>query len=376
MMKAHISLKGIPKCLMHAICICMMVSVLFFTGSAPLRGQNGNGSDFEEFIKQLSEVAGKRYIAPISNSFTTDLNGGWFHRAPRPKKFSFNLEFGLIGMGTFYREVDKHFSTSGDFRFNSDLAAQMVEDLGLQPEVQQALIDKITTMDFTVDLSGATIIGDPDDHIKIVFNGADVTFTDPNTGQPRTETVPSQEMSLEFGGVEVIKKIPFFPFAAPQVGIGTILGTQAVFRYFPSIKIPDIGKLSFFGWGVQHNPGAWLPFKLPFDIALGYFQQNLKVGDILEANTTAYGVSASKRLGWGSLNITPYAGFMIEDSSIDVTYDFVVDDQTIPIEFKLKGENKNRFILGLSIRLFLLNLNADYNFGQFNSFTVGVMFAI
>jgi hypothetical protein len=194
--------------------------------------------------------------------------------------------------------------------------------------------------------------------------------------------VGAQVITLPIGGFEAISDLSFLPLAAPQLSLGTVFGTRVTFRYLPSITIDEeLGKFKYFGFGIQHNPGVLLPTPLPFDVGVGYFTQTLEIGTLFKAKTTAFGINASKRLGVGPINITPYAGFMIEKSNIDITYDFVldegtIDEQVIPIAFELEGENRSRITLGLSIRLLMLNFNADYNIGKYNSVTVGVMFTI
>jgi len=351
------------------------------------------GGDLEETLQQLSESAARGYITPVVSIFGTNLNGGWFHRAPPPIKFGLKLEFGLVGMGTTIPLEDtyRHFSTSGSFRFNQSQATEIVlnSGLGLPPLTQQALVDTITQQDFTVGIGGATIIGDSEgDDIVVSFSGGDVTFTDPVSGLPLTQTLASYDINLGFGGLgDFLAEVPMVPFAAPQASIGTILGTQAVFRYIPEVDIPgvditeDIGKFSWFGWGVQHNPGVFFPNPLPLDVSIGFFKQSLKLGTILEANTTAYGLTVSKTLGVGLFNITPYAGYLIEKSTLHFAYDFTLDagtlyEQTIPIDFELEGENKSRITVGLGVKLLMFNINADYNMGNYNSVTVGIMIGI
>jgi hypothetical protein len=351
------------------------------------------GGDLEETLQKLSESAAKGYITPIVSAFGSNLNGGWFHSAPPPTKFGLKLEFGLVGMGTFFPEEQtyRHFSTSGTFRFDQSQATQIVQNsgLGLPALVEDALIDQMTQQDFTVGIEGATIIGASDDDIIISFSGGDVTFTDPGTGLPRTETLVAYDVDLGFGGLgDFLPEVSFLPFLAPQASIGTVLGTRAVFRYIPEVDIPgvsiteDIGKFSWFGWGVQHNPGVFFPNPLPLDVSIGFFKQTLKVGTVLEANTTAYGLTVSKKLGVGLFNITPYAGYLIEKSTLHFAYDFTLDpgdpiyEQTIPIDFELEGENNSRITVGLSMKLLMFNINADYNMGNYNSVTVGIMFGI
>ena len=72
---------------------------------------------------------------------------------------------------------------------------------------------------------------------------------------------------------------------------------------------------------------------------------------------------------------------MLEKSTIDIAYTYEVESllgspQEIDIALHFEGENKSRIILGLSIKLLLFNINADYNIGKYNSFTVGFMFSM
>lgn len=344
------------------------------------------GGDLEETLQQLSESAARGYITPIISAFGSNLNGGWFHSAPPPTKFGLKLEFGLVGMGTLFPEEQtyRHFSTSGSFRFNQSQATEIIVNSGLVAQAE--LIDAITQQDFTVGIEGATVIGSSDDTILVSFAGGDITF-DTILG-PQTETLAPYVIDLGIGGLgDFLADVSFLPFAAPQASIGTILGTRAVFRYIPAVDIPlvditeDIGQFSWFGWGVQHNPGVFFPNPLPLDVSIGYFKQNLKLGTLLEADTTAYGLTVSKTLGVGLFNITPYAGYLIEKSTLHFTYDFTLDagtlyQQTFPIDFELEGENKSRITVGLSMKLLMFNINADYNMGNYNSVTFGIMIGI
>jgi hypothetical protein len=383
----------------------LLTMTLFLSAMVATALAQDNGNNLEETLKKLSQDAAKMYVSPVVSAFGSNLNGGWFHKAPSAKVFGLDLEAGLVGMGTFFpKDAEfKHFSESGSFRFNSEQALELVLNSGFgswAQEVQDALVQEITTMDFTVGISGATIIGSSDDYITISFRGDDIIFTDPTTGLPRPVTISPDDIVLEgIGGLgEFLAEISFLPFVAPQASIGTILGTRAVFRYFPEISLPvtditkDIGKFSWFGWGIQHNPGVFFPTPLPLDVSLGFFKQSLKINPsgetgetvtpIFEASTTAYGITVSKRLGIGILNVTPYAGYLRESSKITFSYDFTLDpgtalEQKIPIDFLLEGENKSRFNFGLSFRLLLFNINADYNIlGKYKSITVGVMFAL
>ena len=344
--------------------------------------------DLEGTLLQLSEDAAKGYIGPIISAFGSNLNGGWFRMAPPPVKFGLNLQFGLVGMGTYFPDdLDvRTFSTSGSFRFTQSQAQGIVTNtpgLVFGPLDEAALVSAVSQADFTVGIAGSTIVGASDDTILITFNGTDITYTPPSTGIPVQVTLDPYVINLGIGGLgDFLPDTTFLPYAAPQLSVGTILGTRAVFRYVPEISVTeDIGKFSWFGWGIQHNPGVFFPTPLPLDISISFAKQTIKLGDILEADTTAYGLTISKKLGVGPISITPYAGYLIEKSTFHFAYDFTLDEgtaweQNIPIDFIMEGENRSRITVGLCLKLLMFNINADYNMGNYNSVTVGVMIGI
>jgi len=369
----------------------LTLAAFLFAVASPASAQNGDGEDLKEFIEGLSMDAASKYVAPIVSAFGMNLNGGWFHKAPSSKIFGFNVEVGLVGMATFYPKGEEYlsFDTSGDFQFSASQAADIVAGISLDPalepfrlQIENDLINAITGRGISVQISGATVIGDPEDLIEIDYGGEDIVIDNPLFGLPgESETitlaVPSDVITLNIGGYKPISDLSFLPLAAPQLSLGTVFGTRVTFRYLPSITIDEeLGKFKYFGLGIQHNPGVLLPTPLPFDVGVGFFTQTLEIGTLFKAKTTAFGLNASKKLGVGPISITPYAGFMLEKSNIDITYDFIVDTEEIKVAFELEGENRSRLTLGLSIRLLMLNFNADYNIGKYNSVTVGVMFTI
>jgi len=318
----------------------LTLAAFLFAVASPASAQDEDGEDLKEFIEGLSMDAASKYVAPIVSAFGANLNGGWFHKAPSPKKFGFNIEVGLVGMGTFYPKGEEYlsFNTRGDFQFSSGQAEDIVAGISLDPAlepfralIENDLINAITGRGISVGISGATVIGDPEDYIEIAYGGEDIVVDNPLfglPGEPATITlpVPSDVITLPIGGFEALSDLSFLPLAAPQLSLGTVFGTRVTFRYLPSITLDEeLGKFKYFGFGIQHNPGVLLPAPLPFDVGVGFFTQTLEIGTLFKAKTTAFGLNASKKLGLGPISITPYAGFMLEKSNIDITYDFACD---------------------------------------------------
>jgi hypothetical protein len=358
---------------MRSVVMFVLVAVLVLFAGNALQAQS-----MQETLEKLSADAAKAYVNPIVSAFGSNLNGGWFHRAPAGKIFGFDLELGVVAMGTYMADADKEFNVSGAFKFSYDEAYRLAQNTypAAPSLVLNELALRLSSETFTTRIYGPTVVGSKDQSVKVSFPGRTYTVSS------ISYTIPNQEAVLQgvSGVLEEVKMVPLF---APQASIGTIFGTQLSFRYLPDVELsPEVGKMKYFGFGIQHNPDVWLGGMLPVDLALAFYSQSLKVGDLpfIEAKTTAYGINVSKQLGLSFLNITPYAGFMLESSTLTFKYDFetVLASQVVRerVSFDLEGQNKSRIVLGASIRLLILNANIDYNIGKYKSVTAGVMFII
>jgi len=375
--------------------VIFVLAVFLFAVTSPAAAQN-EGGEIEETLKQLTQQAASGYLQPAITPIGADLNGGWFHKVPPAEMFDLSLELGIVGMVALVPDdVDRTFSVDDTtFSFGEQQAWDLVNALPIPDQnVKQALVDEIQDQSFSVSIHGPNIMGSADDEIQIDFSGADVTFINPNTLLEETRTLGAGTWALGVGGLGFLEDLSFVPLAAPQLSVGTVLGTRATIRYIPTINLSsipgasffldeDFGDISFFGFGLQHNPGVFLPDPLPLDVAVAFYTQTFKIGEeFLKVKTTAWGVNASKEFSLGPISVTPYGGFMFETSTIDITYTYEIESilglpDTIPIELHFEGENKNRITLGLSLKLLLFNFNADYNIGKYNSFTFGFMFTM
>jgi Family of unknown function (DUF6588) len=337
----------------------------------------------EQTLQNLSADAAAGYLSPIASGFGANLNAGWFHKAPQDKILGFDFEVGFIFMGSQFPSDATSFSTSGQFNFSNKEAEQILSadpNWGnLTDAIRNDFIKQLTSRAFDVTMEGATIIGSPDENITITFPGQ--TITEPTSGQ--SIIVEDQQVVLPVAGFKDLANAEILPMLAPQISLGTVYGTQVTVRYLPEAELdPDLGSFKYFGYGLQHNPAAWLPLSLPLDVSASFFTQTLKIGDIFKTKTTAFGLNASKQFGFDALNITPYAGFMLESATMEVNYNFIVDrGPTLEpivqkVKFEIEGENTSRITLGLSIRFLIVNLNADYNIGKYNNFSAGITIAI
>lgn len=334
----------------------ILFSLFLFVACNLLHAQT---SDLEQTLAKITGDASKAYVAPISSAFGANLNSGWVHNAPKATKFSFDLEVGFVAMATLFGSSNQTFASSGSFRFNSTQAEQIIPP-NITGSIRASIKNEILSRDFTVTISGPTIVGKKTDSIKVKFPGAVI----------QGQTLGAKEIVLPVTGY--LEELPALPLAVPQVTLGTVFGTQVSLRYLPEFEVnKDLGKFKYSGFGIQHNPSMWLPFSLPVNVSVGYFTQSLEVGKIFKTSASMFGIFASKRFGPGALNIEPYAGFSLESSKIDVQYDVVYETPTGPspatIKYSLDGENSSRFTIGATLKLLLVGISVDYSLAKYNT---------
>lgn len=353
--------------------ILLLILAIVMSGS--LRAQD----DLQSTLSALSADAAKAYVGPIVSGFGANLNSGWIHRAVPNKFFGIDFEFGVVAMGTLFGDDAKTFSSTGIFRFSKPQAEQLTSGISNTFGERDSVIKFIINEQFTVGITGPTIVGSKNDNVVVSFGGKTYTVATPTGNQ----SVTVQPDTIQLSGVSgFLEDLSILPLAAPQLTIGTFYGTALSFRYLPDVEIDkDLGKFKYFGFGVQHNPSMWIPVPLPVDISVGFFTQTMEVGKIFKSEASTLGIYLSKQFGPGMFNITPYAGLMLESSNITVTYDFTLEDTPapgvktiLPIEFEVEGQNSSRFLVGASIKLALINLNVDYNIAKYNSISAGLAF--
>lgn len=322
--------------------------------------------ELDETLSNLSSTAGEAYVLPVISAFGSNLNTGWVSKPPAPARLDIGVDFKFIGMGSFFSDDNKVFSTSGTFNFTESQAEEIAENSGYTPgsPAYNNAVDEILSKEWNVNFDGPTIVGKKDEYLTVEFPG-DAS----NNIDPYVLTVQEVNGYLE--------DLSVLPTAAAQLTVGTVAGTQASFRYFPSIDIQDLGKFSFWGAGVIHNPGFWMDQKLPVDLGVGVFYQKLEVGDVFETSAAQFGVYASKKFGTIA-SVTPYAGLTYETSSTSVSYTFEFDSPAGPqeskINFDLDGDNTVGLTLGATFSLVVVNFNIDYKVANVQTVSAGLSF--
>jgi len=360
--------------------ICFLLA-MFLAASLTTLGQTSNDDNsLQGTLQRLSTDAAKSYVSPIVSGFGADLNGGWFHKAPRSTKLGFDLEVGVVAMGTFFKDENKTFSSSGSAMLDPMIVDQMTQGLSTFGGFRDSVRNQLYGSGISVNIYGPTVVGSKNDSVKLEYTGTPVTIHNfDGAGHDTTLTLAHALQATPVTGL--LEELSVLPLAAPQVTLGTIFGTHVSIRYLPEVQLDSkIGSLKYFGFGIQHNPAVWFDQDFPVDLSIGYFTQSLDVGSLLSTSTKAFGLQASRRLGWSYLNLTPYIGYQSESSTMTFTYDYTVTTAAGPstqhVSFGMDGANSSRFTAGLAIRLLIFNLNADYNFGTYNSATAGLMISL
>lgn len=339
----------------------LIITMLFFFN--PVKAQN-----LDETLSNLGTKVAESYVQPITSAFGSDLNSGWFNKVPDAKFLGLDFELKVVVSGSFLQSSNKTFNVSGTFRFTPEQINQILVNSSVDPNsvIGQGIKNEMLSKDFDVNISGPTIIGSDKDHLIVQFPGAVIN------GQ----TLAAQ--SIEVAAVKgYLNNLSALPMGAVQLSVGTVYGTSASFRWLPSVDIQNMGKSKLFGFGIMHNPGIWLPNPLPINIAVGFFTEKLTVGDIFKSVATQYGIFASKTFGMG-ITFTPYVGLTKETSTTTIRYNYIISTpngtSTSNISFDLSGKNDIGVTLGAALKLFALNISADYKLANTRTASVAISF--
>ncbi len=236
----------------------------------------------------------------------------------------------------------------------------------------------IAGLTFTLDLRAA-IVG---------FSDEDQTFTP--AGLPdgfTTDGVPTVVGSLESGtasgpgGTEILFPGGFdlehFGIIVPQLTVGSVMGTRAIFRYI-SLSLGDeedeFGDFYLFGIGGQHSISQYLP-GLPVDVAAGIMYQKFEIGDeLVKSSATTFNVTGSKMFG-AVVTVEPYVGLSIDRFGMDAEYTSV-DDVIGDIKLEFENRTDPRITLGANLNLPGVKLNAEILNAAETGYSVGLSFGI
>lgn len=312
--------------------------------------------DLQSQMEQFGQQYGESYAGPMPEMFGAANNMGLYQDAKIAGGLGIDLYVGVSFMGALPTDASKVFS--GTYQF--DITDDMIPDDATGNAIKEYLIlhPEEAIMEGNID-NAPTVFGE------------DV--------QKNLEL----ESVSDFGGIghlnTTIKLLQGYnlsvvPSFGPTIAVGTLFGTQAIFRYVPKVKVGDMGDFEYFGWGLRHNFDQYIPVPLfPLNIAASFYTQSIKLGTIIDSRTLHFGVQTS-------LNIlpivTPYVGYQLEKTSMEFKYTYKYNDFDgvpieIPVSFTNETDFSGRFLAGLSFRFLLLNINVDYSFAHYHAFSFG-----
>jgi len=342
-------------------------------------------------IKELAATNGKLYLQPLATGFGTAMNSGLYNTAGTHGTLGFDIQLKTgVGLAPASKASQTTYqfdlSALDDIAFNIEKNSQSYsinldpEDIFLdcttpnilggeakpftvnQPYVQEEIESQLRTQLQAQGLPAEQInaaITEMAPEIQEAINGIQV------------KSIPGMK---SIKALEDLKTVPF-PFPILQASVGLPMGIEPSIRIIPKFKIPGdigeaIGEISALGGGLKLDVDRWIPIPMfPLDIAVqGYYQQ-MEIGDLLSANSTAFNLMVSKTI----LMLTPYVGVGKESSKFTASYK--MEDGT-KIKFDLKGKNDTRFTAGLNIKIAVISINAEYSMGEYNAAGLGVGFAL
>ena len=319
----------------------VIVGALVICLGLAVTGETARATDLQQLIEQVGPVYGEAYSSPFIHAFGPAQNSNLYSTASIPWA-GLTFGVGIKVMATNLNEEDQTFRK-----------VVRVDNLGdIDPDLDGH--------SGTAVMYGPTIFGD-------------------------TETDGKIDLYVDGLLMGTVAGIPGFwdtrwvPMATPEVYIGGVFGFKATLRYFPSMKLGDIGKSEYLGYGLQWSASGLLE-ELPVDLMIGFFTQSLDVENtqglgedkLIDSGASSFFLAVSK--SWPAMTL--YGGFAIESSDMAVAYYF--EDPDYPdlaqnVSFSVDGRQDTRFTIGINLNI-LLNLNVEAGFGDMTTYSAGLMF--
>ena len=318
----------------------LIVALLMTTVTFALADEwdDDSSDELSALLEDVGETYARGYLAPLISGFGINQNSGLYHTAAIPHT-GLSISFAIKGMASEVTDADKTFSTNT-----------------------------------SVDLLDFIEPGDPM-YNQIVANGSEgvVVFEGPTVfgAEEETGTITGYWHGIpvfQETGIEALVDLDYVPTVTPEASIGGIYGLRGTIRWLPTYDAQDIGEIKYMGVGVSWTPNILLP-TLPVDIAVGMFQQSLDVGDVLSSTASSRYIAVSKAFSV----LTLYGGVASEESSMDVQYTQVDEDEEIDINFTLDGVQDKRTTIGATLSLGV-KLNVEMNMGNMTNYSGGLIF--
>ncbi|MHB8079500.1 MAG: DUF6588 family protein [Candidatus Krumholzibacteriia bacterium] len=306
---------------------------------APAVAQSDSGDQsLQNLLQDVGFEYAQGYLAPLIQTLGANQNSGLYTTARIPRgKLTFSV--GLKAMGSRLAASDSAFSRTLDVTLD--------ETYGVNPG------DPGYGEQGVVEMSGPTVFGN-----------------DSRSGSIRAYYLGA--LVAEQPGIEGLIDTRWSPLVMPEVSLGGIAGFRATVRWLPDIDAGDAGKIKLWGYGLQYGLSSAMPSP-PVDVMVGFFKQNLDIGDVIETDATSWFLAASKSFSV----LTFYGGAARESSNFQAHYTWNRTDGTeVPVSFAVDGKQKSRYTLGASLGIGV-RLSADVNWGsEITTYTAGLGFGL
>lgn len=295
----------------HRILTLALALAVTALGALPAAAQ------LSENLGALSGDNARKYLGPLPDALSGTMNSAIFTTGKVPT-LGLDFSIGVKLMGVSFDDRDRLFTPTDPPGFTS------------VPPVQQA----------------PTVIGSTSAVTQNGQGGATLYYP---------------------GGFDIGE----FAFAAPQLSIGSVMGTRAVVRWYADTFSPDnfIHKIRYFGIGAQHSISQYMPV-LPVDLAVGAFYQSFKVnGSLIETQAFHADVTGSKSFPI----LQPYAAIGLDTFTMDASYqDAANPGLDIAVDFDRK--TNVHLTAGVVAHLAFAQLHAEANIAATNGLAVGLSF--
>jgi hypothetical protein len=329
-----------------------------------------SAQSIEKAVAKMGENGAKAYFKPLVTGFGANLNAGWSHNPPEAVKYAFHVKAGMATMGASMNGA-KTMNVTTRMPFDSSISRVLIDNSSANPAQRDSLIRRLSERNNFVTIQGPTVIGAKETNVSIIFGGLTLA-----TGAPGDSVfIPLDTVSIAnvAGLLDGLTSLTLF---APQISLGTVYGTNLTLRWLPEYESrEEIGPITVFGIGLQHNPAVWLNKPIPVNVTVGASYQTLE-GSFFKATAYATGINVAKTYGYAFASATPFAGVQYENTSVDLEYDLVALNNTRHIKTTITGDNTYRLTAGLNVRLLAINITGDINYAQSPSYSLGFMIGL
>jgi len=267
----------------------------------------------------LSGDNAKKYLGPLPDALSGTMNSAIFTSGEVPKA-GFGFSIGIEVMGVAFRDEDRWYTPTDPAGFTS------------APPIQR---------------------------VPTVIGGASAVAQNGQGG-----------LVLYYpGGFDLGE----FLLAAPQLTVGSVLGTRAVVRWIDgAFAARDfVQRVHLFGIGAQHSLSQYLP-ATPLDLALGVFYQSFTInGSLLKTRAFHVDVTGSRDLGV----VQPFAAIGMDTFTMAARYEDVTSPgDVIAVDFGRRSHI--HLTAGVLASLGFATLHAEANIAARNGLAAGLRFGL